>query len=416
MDSTSFGFLIAGLLALAVAWLPVFLRNAPVSLPIVAIGAGWTLFHLQGDASVLEYRAEAELLTEVVLVIAVMGAGIRIDRPFAWRRWTSTWRLLGVVMPLSIVAIAACAMGLLGLPLALAILLGGMLAPTDPVLASNVQVGPPGQGGENEIRFGLTAEAGLNDGLAFPFVTLGLLMATRGTDPSAWAVDWALEVAWKLAGAVAAGALLGVGLVHLNKVLPRTVRLVRSRSGLAAIGITFVIYAAAEAIHTYGFVAVFVGAVAIRNTSDATDYHRRLNDFAEEIERLATVLVLVFFGGALGQGLLSSVGWPEVAFAALVLLVVRPLAVAVGFAGSPRGLRDRLAFGFFGIRGLGSLFYAAYAVNHLGEDTRAWIWPTVGFVVLASAVLYGVTGEAVMRLLERDTKSRPSPGPLPRLP
>jgi NhaP-type Na+/H+ or K+/H+ antiporter len=409
-----FGFLFAGLATLAVAWLPVFLRYAPVSLPLVAIGAGWGLFGLRGDVSVLEYRAEAEVLTEVVLVIAVMGAGIRIDRPFAWRRWASTWRLLGLVMPLSIAAIAAAAMGLLGLPLASAILLGGMLAPTDPVLASNVQVGPPGQGGENEIRFGLTSEAGLNDGLAFPFVSLGLLMATRGADPGGWAADWALEVAWKLGGAVAAGVLLGGGLVHLNRVLPRRVRLVRSRSGLAAIGITFLIYAVAEALHTYGFVAVFVGAVAIRNTSDATDYHRRLNDFAEEIERLSTVLVLVFFGGALGQGLLEHITWADVGFAALVLLLIRPLAVAVGFAGSPEGLRDRAAFGFFGIRGLGSLFYAAYATNHLGEEARAWIWPTVGLVVLSSAVLYGVTGEAVMRLLERDAPLRSRTGAAPR--
>jgi NhaP-type Na+/H+ or K+/H+ antiporter len=411
MEAQHFGFLFAGLIALAVAWLPLFLRFAAISLPMVAVAAGWLLFRLHADAGpVLEYRRSAEILTEAVLVVAVMGAGLRIDRRFALRSWASTWRLLGIVMPLSVAAIAACGVWLLGLPLGHAILLGGILAPTDPVLASNVQVGPPGVGEEGEVRFGLTSEAGLNDGLAFPFVTLGILLTVHGTAPSGWLGPWLAEVAWKLPGGIIVGAVLGGGLVYLNRILPKPVRLARSRSAMAAIGITFLIYAVAEWLDTYGFVAVFAGAVAIRNTSQAVDYHRRLNDFAEEVERLSSALVLVLFGGALADGLLADLSWAAVAFGFVVLLAVRPLATAVGFLGAPQGWYDRAAFGYFGIRGLGSLYYATYAINQLGEEVRDWLLPVVGFVVLASILLYGVTGDAAMRLLGGSGREAESSG------
>ena len=413
MEVQHFGFLFAGLIALAVAWLPLFLRFAAISLPMVAVAAGWVIFSLHADAGpVLDYRRSAEILTEVVVVIAVMGAGLRIDRPFALRSWASAWRLLGIVMPLSIAAIAACGVWLLGLPIGHAILLGGILAPTDPVLASNVQVGPPGVGEEGEVRFGLTSEAGLNDGLAFPFVTLGILMIAHGTAPSGWLMPWLVEIAWKLPGGIIVGVVLGAGLVFVNRMLPKSVRLARSRSAMAAIGITFLIYAIAAWLGTYGFVAVFAGAVAIRNTSAAVDYHRRLNDFAEEVERLSTALVLVLFGGALANGMLADLSWAAAAFGAIVLLAVRPLATAIGFVGAPQGWCDRAAFGYFGIRGLGSLYYATYAINQLGEDVRSWLLPVVGFVVLASILLYGVTGDMAMRLLgtsrdEAEPRQRP---------
>lgn len=170
----------AGLLIALVAWLPLALKRLPLSLPIVCIGIGAAIFLLpQVTLRPLPYRYPeiTERFAEFVVIIALMGAGLKIDRVFGWRRWSITWRLLAITMPLGIVAIAALGMEVLGLPLAVALLLAASLAPTDPVLAADVQVGPPKTGDEDEVRFGLTSEAGLNDGAAFPFVHLAVLLA-----------------------------------------------------------------------------------------------------------------------------------------------------------------------------------------------------------------------------------------------
>ena len=106
-----------------------------------------------------------------------MGAGLKLDRPVSWRGWESSWRLLGIAMPLTIAGIAFLGWTILGLGIGAALLLGAVLAPTDPVLASDIQVGPPQSGKEDEVRFALTSEAGLNDGAAFPFVYLAIAIA-----------------------------------------------------------------------------------------------------------------------------------------------------------------------------------------------------------------------------------------------
>jgi NhaP-type Na+/H+ or K+/H+ antiporter len=392
-----------GAAILGVAWLPLVLRPLPVSLPMLAVALGTALSVALGGANFPSaHREAAERLTEFGLIVAVMGAGLKIDRPFAWRRWGSVWRLLGVAMPLSILGVTFLGHLLLGLPAAMAVLLGGILAPTDPVLASAVEVGPPGSGEADEVRFALTAEAGLNDGLAFPFVSLGLLMLARGPDPRVWLGDWVLvHLLWKTASAVVIGFLLGWGLVRLNRRLPEHFRLTQSGDGLAAIGVTFLAYGLTQAVDGYGFVAVFVTAVALRNVGRSVDYARTLAGSAAQAERLAIVLVLAFFGAALAGGLLAPLTWAEAGFTALVLLVVRPVATLLGFLGSARPAAERLAMGYFGVRGLGSLFYAAYAANQQGLERPPELWAVVGLAVLASVVLYGVSTDAVMRLLDR---------------
>src|SRR3954469_13583383 len=354
-------FILAGLGAavLAVAWLPLMLRPLPLSLPMLAVAAGAGLAAALGaEGFATAHRVWAERLTEFGLVVAVMGAGLRIDRPFVRPRWASVWRLLGLAMPLSILGIALLAWALLGRPPAEAVLLAGILAPTDPVLASAVQVGPPGSGEEDEVRFALTAEAGLNDGLAYPFVSLGLLMLSRGADPRAWLGEWLLlHVLWKTAAAVGIGVLLGWGLVRLDRRLPERFRLTRSGDGLASIGVTLLAYGLAEAADAYGFVAVFVTAATLRNLGRSVDYARELAGTAGQAENLAMVMVLALFGAALAGGLLAPVTWVGAVFTALVLLAVRPFATFAAFLGAATPARQRLAMGYFGVRGLGSLFY-----------------------------------------------------------
>ena len=164
-----------GVLVLLTAWLPMLLKELPLSLPIVCVGIGTLIFALPGTGFAphpQEILALTERLTELVVIIALMGAGLKLDRPLGWATAGLTWRLLAIAMPLTIAALAVLGYALLGLSAAAAVLLAASLAPTDPVLASDVQVGPPRQGMEDEVRFTLTSEAGLNDGLAFPFVNL----------------------------------------------------------------------------------------------------------------------------------------------------------------------------------------------------------------------------------------------------
>lgn len=170
---------VLGILIALVAWLPLALKRLPLSLPIICIALGAALFlapQMSDQPLPFTYPEFTERFTEFVVIIALMGAGLKLDRVFSWRRWDVTWRLLALTMPLSIVAIALIGVWGLGLSLPVALLLGASLAPTDPVLAADVQVGPPKSGQEDKVRFGLTSEAGLNDGLAFPFVNLAIAL------------------------------------------------------------------------------------------------------------------------------------------------------------------------------------------------------------------------------------------------
>jgi sodium/hydrogen antiporter len=195
-----------GALIALVTWLPLALRRLPISLPIICIILGAALFWLAPVPFAPlpgEHPVFTERFTEFVVIIALMGAGLKIDRVFHVHRWAVTWRLLAITMPLCIASIAVLG-AWAGLPWIAALLLGAALAPTDPVLAADVQVGPPRTGEEDEVRFGLTSEAGLNDGLAFPFVNLAIALALAASTGEPWLGEWlSYDVLWKLfAGAV----------------------------------------------------------------------------------------------------------------------------------------------------------------------------------------------------------------------
>lgn len=392
-----------GAVILIVAWLPLWLERLPLTLPMLAVGAGWLAFLFTPDlASPQAHPLIANVLLEVVLIVAVMGAGLSIDRRFSWRGWGSAWRLLAIVMPLSIAALAALGWGLLGLPLGVAVLLGAILAPTDPVLAASVQVGPPGVGEEGETRFALTSEAGLNDGLALPFLALGAAMIAHASQPGWWIARWVgIDLLWGVAVAGAVGFAFGWLLVKGNHLLPQRLQLSQSNEGLASVGLAFLVYAAATAVHGYGFVAVFAAAIALRKFGSALEYARRLTASARRLERLLAFLVFGLFGGAIASGVLGGIGWRELAFVLLALLVVRPLAALSGFAGSVHPMPVRLALGYFGIRGLGSLYYISRAVGANPHHDPHGLWSVTALTVLFSIVLYGITARPALRLLDR---------------
>ena len=397
-----------GLVVLLTAWLPMVLKELPLSLPIFCVGLGALIFAFPDIPGVMPHPMEelaiVERASEFVVIISLMGAGLKIDRPFGWGRWKFTWRLLGISMPITILALAVLGQSLLGLGLATAILLAASLAPTDPVLASDIQVGPPGSGEEDEVRFTLTSEAGLNDGLAFPFILLAVALAHEisATSVAEWFV---YAVVWKIAAGVGVGYAVGRVLGWLTFHLPNRAKLSRTGSGFVALGITALAYGGTEMVRGYGFLAVFVAALALRATEPEHDYHQKLHDFAEELERLMMMVLLVLLGGAMtGADLFQALTWEAAAFAALALFVVRPLAGWIGLIGTDRPSGEKMAISFFGIRGLGSIYYLSYALQKEAFDHAALLWSVTGFIILVSIVLHGVTVTPVMRNLDRRRK------------
>ncbi|MFS0737703.1 cation:proton antiporter [Sphingomonas sp. 1P06PA] len=396
---TAAGFLIA-----LVAWLPLALKRLPLSLPIVCIAIGAIIFSLPAVSLrplPLDYPEITERFTEFVVIIALMGAGLKLDRPFSWQRWNVTWRLLAITMPLCIMVITGIGGLMLGLPWVAALLLAASLAPTDPVLASDVQVGPPKSGDEDEVRFGLTSEAGLNDGLAFPFVHLAIAIGLAATTGEPWAKQWVLHnVIWEIAVGVIGGWLIGRLFGWLTFHVPADTRLSKTGDGLIAISATFISYGLTEVIHAYGFLSVFVTALTLRRSHRDHEFNRQMHDLTEQIERLAMMVLLLLFGGAIVSGLLGSLEAIDVVAAVVILLVVRPLGGLVALLGFKASIAEKSTIAFFGIRGVGSFYYLAYGLNHLDLATGERLWAIVGLVALLSILLHGLTVTPVMRLLD----------------
>lgn len=394
----------AGVLIALVAWLPLALRRLPLSLPIICIALGAALFWfapvslrpLPGN-----HPQFTERFTEFVVIIALMGAGLKIDRVFHLRRWQVTWRLLIVTMPLCIGAIALLGVWA-GLPWVVALLLGAALAPTDPVLAADVQVGPPKSGEEDEVRFGLTSEAGLNDGLAFPFVHLAMVLAAAATTGKPWLVDWlTYNVLWEIGAGVIGGWAVGRVFGWLTFKIPSESKLASTGDGLIAIAATFLSYGLTELIHSYGFLAVFVTALTLRHAHREHEFQREMHDVTEQVERLAMMILLLLFGGALVSGVLAPLTWIDVGLALAILLVVRPIAGLIGMIGLRAERGEKLTLAFFGIRGVGSIYYVAYALNHADFPSADRLWAIVALVILLSIVLHGLTVTPIMRRLDR---------------
>ena len=403
-------FLIAfGAIVLLVAWLPMTLRQLPLSLAIICVGIGLAVFSadlLPFDPDPRTYDTIAERLAELVVIVALMGSGLKIDRRLGWRRWGTTWRLLAITMPLSILGVALLGFYGAGFGLAMAVLFGAALAPTDPVLASDVQVGPPKTGEEGEVRFGLTSEAGLNDGLAFPFVNLAIVLSVAGASDLGALAEWAaVDVVWKIAAGLGVGWAVGRLLAWLTFHLPHA-HLSRTGDGLVVLGLTFVSYGVAETVHGYGFLAVFVTALTLRSVQREHDFHVAMHDFAEQIERLLMMLVLVLFGGAIASGLFDALTWTDAAVGLAVLFIVRPLAGWIGLLGARHPKRDRALLAFLGIRGIGSFYYLAYAINHGEFGSSERLWATIGFIVLCSILIHGATSTPLMRLIDRPSDDR----------
>jgi sodium/hydrogen antiporter len=367
--------------------------GAAAAVVIRAAGIDW--IDPVGNAALIDH------LTEIAVIMALFSAGLKLDRELTRRAWGSTARLLLIAMPITIGVIALLGSRLLGLSAGAALLLGACLAPTDPVLAGDIGVGPPGDEEEHEPNFALTSEAGLNDGLAFPFVLAALFMLGQGGHD--WLGDWfAADVAYGIAVGVAIGAGAGLAAAWSVKRLRDAGLLAPALDSYHALAAVLVIYGLAEVAGAYGFLAAFAGGLAFRRYEHDHEVNGRVHEGAELTEKLLELAVVLLLGSMLTLGGLGTPGWEGWLLAALVLVAVRPLACLAALAGSRLDAPSEKTFvAWFGVRGVGSLFYLAVAVEAgvLGTGERDLVVWTVIACVLLSIVVHGITAGPSMRRL-----------------
>ena len=406
LSSYHLAFCVIGVIVILARWLPRLIsRREPAAAPLMILfGAAATLF-IPGLPVVPDPRQMPlpwELVSELTVIVALFGAGMRIDSLRPWTKWIPTIRLLGIAMPLTILAMAFIGVELGGMTVAGAILLGAVLAPTDPVLASDVQVGPPHEGREHPVRFALTTEAGLNDGLAFPFVYLGLIIAMEGMHPGNWAFDWiVLDVIYRVIVGVGMGWLGGrfLGLILFS--VPRKSALADTGSGVIALAGILLCYGSTELLEGYGFIAVAILGLTLRRIEVDHHFHRSLHDFSESIEHALTAILLIALGSVLPL-LLADLEPVHVVMAVILLLVIRPLSGWISLFRSGVAPWDRAVISVYGVRGIGSIYYLCYAGSHMEFINEASLWSLVGLVILLSTIIHGFSVGWAMDRLKND--------------
>lgn len=385
----------------------------------------------------LKQSALLQVLTEVAVLISLFSAGVKMPAPIRFKQWRTPVLLATVAMTASIALVATFSYYVLGLPLGAGILLGAIVAPTDPVLATDVQIRHPGD--HDQLRFTLTCEAGMNDGTAFPFVMLGLgLLGLH--DVGAAGMRWVmLDVLWASAAGIALGVVSGVSLARLIWRIRGRRQSRELMDDFLGLGLIGVVYGLSLLIDSWGFLAVFSAAVALHQSelklagivtqaqdspepipagaalpqSSADDgIHANAEPppivsegslvFKEHLERLSEVILVLLVGGML---FIDSWSWPAVGFALFLFLVARPLSVMLGMLGSGAPWRMRGMVGWFGVRGIGSLYYLMYAIQHGLPEPLALQFIQLTLVVVAlSIVMHGTSVKPLMNIFWRSKR------------
>ena len=433
-------FVVAGLLFISMALVGSAISRLPLTTAMLYVGVGIILGPQATGLLSLDIVTNAsalERVSELAVIVSLFTAGLKLRLPMFDRKWLLAVRLAVISMTLTVGLVAVAIVAVLGLPWGVAIIVGAILAPTDPVLASDVQVEHPFD--KNRLRFALTGEASLNDGTAFPFLMLGLgLLGVHDLGDNLW--RWiAVDVVWATIGGVAVGGALGTAVGTLVLYLRRKHREAVGLDDFLALGLIALAYGIAVACHTYGFLAVFAAGLALRRvermavvgprpsaleqitinglSEEEAAVHpdkapaymaEAVLAFNEQIERIGEIAVVVIVGALLSTDLLASrVLW----LAPLLFLLVRPLSVIVGLARADVTRREVMLSAWFGVRGVGSVYYLTYAITHgLPAAFTDQVAGLTLSVIAASILLHGVTVTPMMTRWGERTE--PPPGPI----
>ena len=401
MNSYIVSLLVIGLLLLAVTLGSGWIKRLPLSYAIIylvvgiVLGSyGFGLIDIRPDTQFLER------LTEFVVIVSVFGCGLKINRPLKPWAWQSTIRLIGLLMPISILALAAIAHYALGMGWGAAVLLGAILAPTDPVLASEVQLAHVED--KDELRFALTSEGGLNDSLAFPLVYFGIY-GFKDANWDNWFKSWVgIDLLWAIASGLVMGIIVAKAVIWTDRTLQKHRPADDLMEDFVALSIILLTYSLTELVNGYGFLAVFVaGLVVQRSYFVRQDKRMAQLEFTEQIEKLLEVTAIVILGTVLLIEPILKYAGQSLLVAGLLFLVIRPLGVWLIMLGRDFPKTTRSLMGWFGIKGLGSIYYLTYALGKgvTGDTAEQIAWITYTVVVL-SILVHGVSASPLMAWYE----------------
>ncbi len=437
---------VLGALLLIMGLASAHLRSLPISSSVIYLllgltvgpsGFGW----LRVDLS--EATLWLERVTEIAVIISLFVGGLKLRLPIRNPVWRPALLLAGPVMFASIAGVAAFAVYVFGLTLSSALLLGAVLAPTDPVLASAVTVSDAAD--EDRVRYGLSGEAGLNDGMAFPFVVLALDWARHGS-AGAWIGTWAAHrLLWAVPAGLLFGYAIGKGIGRLSIWLRARHRDHAAPSDLLALALIALSYSGAEAIGAWGFLSVFAAGFGLRRAElqvvresphpdiagagaapDQPDPPHPPAEhlvpakvespsldqpaiaagvlvsetlrFGDTSERLIEVGLVMLVGAAA----MSHWDVRALPLALFLFVILRPLSTRALLARTQSSNAQRWLMGWFGLRGIGSLYYLTYALNHgaagpLGEEISNLTLSTV----LLSILFHGISAQPLLSRYER---------------
>ena len=383
----------AGVIALLAAVVPVLLKRKYISAPIVYLAVGAVGYWISGAVfNPIDNLPVIEYVTEFVVLVALVNSGLRIKAPFKWHTWRYAFRLLIVTMPLTIVAAAFLGWWILGFAPAAAMLFGAIISPTDPVLASGLQTSEPGEEDSSKSKLGLTAEAGINDGLAFPFTYFAIRAASEGTDMSGWLSSWALhDLLARLALGTVVGLLCGWGLYKLVFNISAEKDIKRISRGILSVALILLPYAIAEYVGGYGFIAAFFAACMFSNFEEHQEHMTSLHDFNEELEAFAVGLIFLTTGVFITLHYRIFYDWQILTVAFSLILLVRPLAGYLALAGTGLNHFQKFVLAFYGIRGVGSLYYLSFALAAAQFADAEKLFAVTTATIFFSVIIHGVT-------------------------
>jgi len=421
-------------------------KHLPVSTAMCYLAIGFAMGPALANLLTLDLATDATVLrriTEVAMLVSLFAIGLRLRVPPTDRIWLLPVRLGFVAMILTVAALTLFGVYVLGLSWGPALLLAAMLAPTDPVLANELR--PRAAGDSEPLRFALSGEGGCNDGAAWPFMLLGLALCGVEVGGTADAIGangggaggsmesivsftgFAASVAWGIASALAIGWALGAGVVALVTRLRLRFDLALGVEGFLALGLMSACYGAAQLVHGYAFVAVFVAGVALRHQElRATGTHtvptaalekvergarnkaarspelahafiaESMMAFAVEVEQTVERVLMLLIGSVVSAHWRELLDWRAVWPALALLFVVRPLCTLVALAGSSATWPQRLLAGWLGIRGVGAFYYLLFAIERLHRVAQDAALAVVMAAIVGSVLLHGVSATLLL--------------------
>ena len=404
MDTYIWIYILVGFFGLILPWLKSLQQFQLLNIPIVAILLGMLIYLLPinlPDPDPIKHTEIVLKLAEIAVIISLIGAGLKIDRKFSFKSYRIPLLLVFITM-IGCIAATTLLGWWFGLVPASALLLGTVFAPTDPVIAGGMQVNiEEDEKEEHPVKFSLTAEAGINDGMAFPFTWLAIALAIYGFNTENWLSNWILkDLLYRIFGGIIIGFALGKAIAWLFFTLPGKLKFKPKRLGFLAVAITFFIYGVTEAAYAYGFIAVFVAAVTIRQDEKKHSFHKEMHDVLEQVEQFMMAVILMLLGGYIVFNWFQALTFPMLAICLIFIFIIRPIFGIIATIGSELPLKERLIVSFMGIKGIGSIFYLAFALHETKFMQEELLWGTVAFLIFISVVVHRVAELFIKKWLE----------------